>query len=255
MPATLVLQSHREPLPFAWLQRCLDSVRAWSVDNGFEYRFMGDELFQQLPSDLWSKLRHRPVIASDLARLISLQQALQEGYDCVLWLDADMLVFRPDEFRLCPDSYCMGREVWIQADPRGAVRAFVKVHNAVLMFRRGNPFLDFYRDTAERLLRLNDGGMPAQFVGPKLLTAIHNIAQCPVMETAGMLSPMVMRDLLDGGGDALELFRHKSPVLPTAANLSSSLSETAGLDEAAMNQLIDRLLGDGLGPSSANPQR
>ena len=255
MSSTLVIQSHRDPLPFAWLQRCLDSVRGWSGDNGFEYRFIGDELFRQLPVELWSKIRDRPVIASDLARLISLQQALQQGYDCALWLDADVLIFRPGEFRLAPDSYALGREVWVQADERDRPRAYVKVHNAVLMFRRGNPFLDFYRDTAERLLRLNDGGMPAQFVGPKLLTAIHNIAQCPVLETAGMLSPMVMRDLLAGGGDALELFRQKSPALPTAANLSSSLSEPAGLDEAAMNQLIDRLLGSGLEPAEANPPR
>jgi hypothetical protein len=66
------------------------------------------------------------------------------------------------------------------------LRAYVKVRNAFLMFRKGNHFLDFYTATAQRLLRLNQGSMPPQFIGPKLLTALHNVAICPVMETAGM---------------------------------------------------------------------
>ena len=114
------------------------------------------------------------------------------------------------------------------------------------MFRRDNSFLDFYLATAERLLRLNKGSMPPQFIGPKLLTAIHNIALCPVMETAGMLSPMVMRDCLAGGGDALQLFRQKSALAPAGANLSSSLSLSEGLLETDMNKLIDLLLADGI---------
>jgi hypothetical protein len=31
-------------------------------------------------------------------------------------------------------------------------------------------------------LRLNQGRIPAQFIGPKWLTALLNIALCPVME-------------------------------------------------------------------------
>ena len=245
MSATLVIQSHRAPLPFAWLQRCLDSVIGWSRDNAFDYRFIGDEIFDDLSSELRHKTRDRPVIASDLARLISLQRALDDGYDCVLWLDADVLILRPADFRLPDDSYALGREVWVQADDGGRPRAWVKVHNAAMLFRRDNVFLDFYRDTAERLLGLNDGGMPPQFIGPKLLTAIHNIAHCPVFESAGMLSPMVMRDLLSDGGAALDLFRQKSKVMPSAVNLSSSLTIAAGFEAADMNRLIERLLDTG----------
>jgi hypothetical protein len=114
------------------------------------------------------------------------------------------------------------------------------------MFCQGNHFLDFYADTAERLLHLNQGSMPPQFIGPKLLTALHNIALCPVMESAGMLSPAVMRDLLAGGGQALDLFYQKSPAALAGANLSSSLSEREGLTEAHMESLIQLLLSRGL---------
>jgi hypothetical protein len=58
-------------------------------------------------------------------------------------------------------------------EPGNAQDGYVKVHNAFMMFRQGNHFPDFYTDAAERLLDLNQGAMPAQFIGPKLLTALH----------------------------------------------------------------------------------
>ena len=86
------------------------------------------------------------------------------------------------------------------------------------MFRRGDSFLDFYTDTAVRLLSRNTGSVPPQFIGPKLLTALHNIAGLPVMDAAGMLSPAVVRDLVRGEGTALDLFIRHSPRWPAAAH-------------------------------------
>jgi hypothetical protein len=246
MSATLVIQSHRVPLPCGWLQLCLDSVASWAQVNDYDYRFVDDQIFDLLEPGLLEKIRAQPVIASDLARLKSLQQGLLEGYACVIWCDADFLIFKADDFILPEADFALGREVLIQAGESGKLRAYVKVHNAFLMFRQGNHFLDFYADTAERLLRLNQGRMSPQFIGPKLLTALHNIASCPVMETAGMLSPAVMHDLLAGEVRALDLFHRKSPVVPAAVNLSSSLTERASLTEAHMESLIQRLLSRGL---------
>jgi hypothetical protein len=246
MSATLVIQSHRVPLPCAWLQPCLDSVANWAQVKGYDYRFVDDQIFDLLEPGLADKLRGQPVIASDLARLKSLQQGLAEGYACVIWCDADFLIFKAHEFVLPEVDFALGREVWVQPGEQEKLRAYVKVHNAFMMFRQGNHFLDFYTDTAARLLRLNQGRMSPQFIGPKLLTALHNIAFCPVMETAGMLSPAVMRDLLTGAGEALDLFHRKSPVDLAGANLSSSLTEREGLTETHMNSLIQLLLSRGL---------
>jgi hypothetical protein len=246
MSSTLIIQSHRDPLPQSWLQACLDSVAGWAATRGYDYRFIGDEIFAPLDSQLLEKTRSQRVIASDLARLVSLQLGLAQGYDCVVWCDADFLIFNPDDFVLPDFEFALGREVWIQRDARQGLRAFVKVHNAFLMFRKGNTFLDFYRATAERLVRLNQGSMPPQFIGPKWLTALHNIALCPVLETAAMLSPLVMRDCIAGQGAALNLFRQKSSETPGAANLSSSLSEREGLADADMHRLIERLLTQGI---------
>jgi hypothetical protein len=83
--------------------------------------------------------------------------------------------------------------------------------------------------------------MSPQFIGPKLLTALHNVAICPVLESAGMLSPSVIKDLLSGGGPALDLFRHKSTETIYAANLSASLVERESIDDSGMLRLIELL--------------
>ena len=248
MPVTLVIQSHREPLPCSWLRRCLDSVADWARLNRYEYRYLGDELFAPLDPELLEKTRTQRVIASDLGRLVSLQRGLAEGFERVVWCDADFLIFDPSRFVLPDSEFALGREVWVQHDKRQRLRAYVKVHNALLMFRRDNHFLDFYHASAERLLRLNQGTMPPQFIGPKLLTALHNIVQCPVMESAAMLSPLVLRDRIAGQGEALRLFLQESTVAPAGANLSSSLTQSGGLSDNDMNQLIDLLLADGITP-------
>ena len=243
---TLVIQSHRDPLPLPWLRACLDSVADWSRRNRFDHRCVGDELFDLLDPDLREKLAGRPVIASDLARLLWLRRGLQQEYECVIWCDADFLVFGPEAFELPATPYALGREVWVQAGDGGRLRVYRKVHNAFLMFRRGNAFLDFYADSAARLIELNRGRMPPQFIGPKLLTALDNIVRCPVMERAGMLSPRVLEDVFAGGGAALELMLARSEVAPAGANLSASLTAASGLDDARMQKVIDRLLADGL---------
>jgi hypothetical protein len=233
-------------LPLRWLRPCLESVRRWACANGYEYRFVGDELFDPVAPDLLEKTASQKVIATDLARLKWIQSSLADGYECVVWCDADFLIFEPQRFALPGTAYALGREVWVQRNDDGKLRFYKKVHNAFLMFRQDNHFLDFYADTAERLLHLNRGHMPPQFIGPKLLTALHNIAICPVLENAAMLSPLVMRDLLTGDGEAVDLFRDKSQELPAGVNLSGSLTAAEGLNDVDMETLIAMLQGKGI---------
>jgi len=225
MSNTLVLQSHTQPLPAQWIQTCLDSVRKWADSNQYDYKFYDDELFEFIDYDLLKKLATQPIIATDLARLKLLQYYLQKSYTTVIWCDADFLVFSPKKFELIPHKYALGREVWIQhkSQSEKTLTSKVKVHNAFMMFRQNNSFLDFYTETAERLLMLNTGAMPPQFIGPKLLTALHNIVQCPIAEHAGMLGPLVIKDICQQTGPALDLFLEKSKQPIYAANLCSSL--------------------------------
>ncbi|MDA0822538.1 MAG: hypothetical protein O3C28_08970 [Proteobacteria bacterium] len=244
MAHTVVLQSHTDPFPYDWLAPCTGSVKRWSESNAFEYRFIDDALFDYLPGPLAQKTRRHPIIASDLARLKLIQDFLNRGFDTVIWCDADFLIFNPANFLVPDESFAVGREVWIQTDRNHSrkLSAHVKVHNAFMMFRTNNSFLDFYVDSAERLLTKIDGPIPPQFIGPKLLTAIHNIVQCPVLETAGMLSPRVMVDLEQGTGLALDLFRAKSVEAVAAANLCASLFANGETSARTIDACIDRLL-------------
>lgn len=246
MSKTLVVQSHRSVLPYRWINRCLESVRNWCELNRYEYRFLNDELYEYLPADIRKKLTGLNIIASDLARIIALKNALSKDYETVLWLDADFLIFNPGNFVLPIESYAVGREVWVQYDKQGKLRVYSKVHNAFLMFRRTNGFLDFYVETSERLLRQNKGGMPPQFIGPKLLTALHNVTQLPVMESAGMLSPLVIQDIVRGGGEALEILRRYSPYPLAGANLCTSSRDRGEVTCTQMERVIDVLIDKGM---------
>lgn len=238
---TLVIQSHRMPLPAPWMQRCLDSVRAWAEARGFDYRFLDDELFDLAPDWLREKTSERRMVTADFARLIAIRRALAEGYESAVWCDADFLIFAADRLHLPAESYAFGREVWIEADAKGTPRANVKIHNAFMLFRGGNPFLDFYIHAAQRLLRAHVGPVVPQFIGPKFLTSIHNMLQCPVVESAGMLSPPVVRDLLGGGGRSLELLRRRSPVCLAGVNLCASLATSEGMTNDDFVAVIDLL--------------
>jgi hypothetical protein len=238
---TLVLQSHRQPLPAVWLERCLETVQAWAAERGYRYRYEGDELLGRLDPEVRARTAGRPVIAADLARLAALQRALAAGFDTVVWLDADTLVLDSAALELPADAYALGREVWVQPAAGGGVKTYVKVHNAFLLFRPGNPFLDFYRHAAERIVLTHQGPMAPQLVGPKLLTALHNLVRCPVGEQFGMLSPAVARDVLAGGGQALEAFRAHSTVAPAAVNLCGSLVGRE-IAESEIVEVIDHLL-------------
>ena len=241
MHDTLVVQSHRSPLPYSWIEQCLQSVKDWSHANSYDYQFLGDEIFNRVPAELLARIQHK-VVATDLARLLVLKEVLETGYKTVVWMDADFLVFDPTGFVLPDTDYALGREVWIQPGPDGASKVYRKVHNAFLMFRQNNSFLSFYLETAIRLLRLNTGTMPPQFIGPKLLTALHNVAQLNVLECAGMLSPMVIKDLILGQGPSLDKFNSNTSVSIAAANLCISSCENNELTTKEMEQLIDLLL-------------
>ena len=64
-----------------------------------------------------------------------------------------------------------------------------------------------------------------------MLTALHNMCGLPLLETVGMFSPLVIRDVAAGSGEAVSRLRHEIPGPLAAANLCSSLfdGETDGV--------------------------
>lgn len=242
---TLVIQSHRSPLPSGWLEKCLESARAWADIHNFDYRFIGDELFADVSEPLMEKTCTQRVVATDLARLLVLRSFLEQGYQRVVWCDADLLIFQPESLTLPAADFAVGREVWIQSDDtNGEPKAYIKVHNAFMLYSAGNAFLDFYIDSATRMLSLHEGRFVPQFIGPKLLTALHNIVHFPVIENAGMLSPSVVQDIVAGGGPSLDLFLTRSTEPLAAVNLCSSLALKGTVLEVQIEGAINLLLSN-----------
>lgn len=246
---TLIFQSHPPVEQPAWVQQCLASVRDWAAANDYEYRLLDDELFRFINADLQQKFDRQRVILTDLGRVQWAQYFLAQGYDEVLWLDSDFLIFRPAQFALPRKQagalgYALGREVWVQEKTDGGLKAYKKVHNAALYFRKDNAFADFYIAHAMQLMSALDGNVPAQFIGPKLMTALHNVVGCPVMEHAGMFSPLVVEDIVHGEGAALSLMLQKSACPPSGANLCSSMVAAEQLNHDTMQLAVECLLDD-----------
>jgi len=246
---TIVCQSYRDRDVPAWIATCLASVRDWTERQGWAYCFIGDALFERLPDWYRQKTRERPVVATDLARLLLAQECLQAGYERAIWLDADVLVFAPARLAMeTPQGYAFGREVWIQRQ-RQQLRAYRQVHNAVCAFARDNPFLAFYIHACQRVVRRHQGNMVPQLVGPKLLSALDSWLALPALPEVALFSPLVNRDVLAGGGPALSLHRQHAGSAIGAANLSASTAdrdwEGIRLTAADYDCLTARLLARG----------
>lgn len=242
-PKTTIVYQSVSPHPIPpWLETCLESVRNWSEQKGWEYALIGDEIFSLLPDWYWEKTCHQKVIATDLGRLLLAKTFLQEGYDRAIWLDADVLVFAPKKLKIpITEEYAFGKEVWVQYKNQ-KLKAYPKVHNAICVFCQNNSFLDFYIHACQRIIKNFQGTqMVPQLVGPKFLSLLHNTMQLPLIPEVAMFSPLVLEDILKGGGKALALHQknQKSPIY--AANLSASCVNQ-GLTEAHYQAVTKTLL-------------
>jgi len=236
------LQSFREHDASTWVRRCLSSVQDWCDYQGYTYAFAGDELFARLPPWYAEKVAGRNPIAADLARLLWIEQQLREtGAHTVIWLDADVFVMAGDQLEVALNTSCaFGYEYWLQPHTnKPGYKIHKNVHNAYCAFRQGCPILPFLIEAIQRMVRKVDArAMAPQFVGPKLLTHLHNTIGFEVDARFGSISPEFADALLQNNSAALKLVSQhlKDPML--AANLCASLHAT---DDQRMDELLDLL--------------
>jgi hypothetical protein len=205
-PDTIVIQSHKSD-PGGFVLTAVESVRAWAAQHGHAYECIDDALFDLVPEWCVDAAHGRMQMVADIVRLIWIMNLLDAGWSRVVWLDADVHVFRPTAMNIdAPEGYAFGHEDWIQPGRDGNLKTHRNVHNALLIFTpAGRVTLDFYLQSALSLLGRGGPDVPPQFVGPKLLTALHNVVGFPLSHTVGMASPLVLRDLAAGGGPAWEM--------------------------------------------------
>ena len=269
MTKTLVLQSAQFRRA-QWLDTCLVSVESWAAQANYTYRFIGDELFDQVPEWYMHKVAGRMPIASDLGRLLWIKNLLDQGEaDTVVWLDADVLVFAPSKLKVAPVSSCVfGQELWIQKNlpkshpkdgeklqrQNGTWQVRKNVHNALAAFRKGCPVLPFLIEVIQRMMHRVDANFIApQMMGPKLLSNLHNLADFELMPSVGALSPEVILNLAGkqakheetsvensqgAGQGALQALLAKQTEPLLAANLCSSLLGELSPDTQVQEDLM-----------------
>lgn len=240
MTSVLVLQSFRDHGPTSWLARCRKSVQAWCEQQNYTYQFCGDELFHRVPAWYMEKVSGRLPIAADLARLQWIQAMLEQDIaDVVAWLDADMFVFAPDELSIeLSGSSVFGLERWLQKrDGKAGYRVHKNVHNAYCAFRKGSSMLPFLIDSILSMVaRVDANYLAPQFVGPKLLTSLHNIVGFSVDERFGAISPDLKLAIEDQNVELVSRLGLAKPM--QAANLCASLHAP---EDARMHQFMDLL--------------
>jgi hypothetical protein len=248
------------------------SVERWAVANGYDYRSMGDELFDTVPDWYMRKVRGRMPIAADLARLQWMQRFLRGDYDWVIWMDADMLVFAPDLLSLDLTRACtFGQEHWVQAKSGDQGRWEVRknIHNAFAAFPADCPVLPFLVDIILRMMRRVDAvHIAPQMMGPKLLSNLHNLASFDYRADIGALSPEVLSTIAGGGfrdagkngnadRSALNALCLAQPRPLVAANLCASLlPRTLGMaqGESSSDEFMQRVIRLLLGCASGLSQ-
>lgn len=214
----------------------MQSVRAWAEGLSYAYRIADDaDLLAELPPWFQKKVGKQWQILSDLGRLQLTKQCLERGHQRVIWLDADVLIFRSNDCALpphLPDGYGFGRELWLEGN--GRLRN--GVHNALCIFEQGNPFLDFYIHACLRIIEQFSGShITPQLLGPKFLKSQHSLLNFALSDAVAMFSPTTVSAILHNDTATLHLL--KDHAQSPAANLCLSL-----LDEATALQCVERLL-------------
>lgn len=244
---TVVLQSFRTHDVPDWIQRCMESVRRWSDQRQFTYTFVGDELLA-LPPEWFRKKAGRYLnIVTDLGRLLCAREFLARGADCVLWIDADVLIFQPDALNLDSNlSYGYSKEAWCRKDDQGRISASLKVNNAACLFRgdeAGRAHLDGYIEDCLSILEATDKVRDHTLIGTRYLTAKNNQSGLPVLRGFGLLSPLVMRAIMNADDEVLACFgaHHGEPIY--AANLCNFFrgSGGSGIADDIYSAVVDAL--------------
>ena len=219
------------------MRMCQQSVQSWTQAHGYTYRFVGDEIFSRNPPWFNQKMRNRLPIKSDLARLLYSKEALAQ-YDRVVWFDIDCFVFAPEVLTLRDTPYLFGQERWIQPHKKGW-KIYKNVCNAFFQFSHDNAFLDFYIDTAQRLSKnIDSKHIAPQFIGPKLLSALHSAITLPVSTMVGSASPWLMKECAEEKTMLLNRVAQSIATDPCGAlNLSNSLIDNSASTEKAIRFL------------------
>lgn len=216
------------------------TVRAWTESKGYQYRVLGDELFRGIPEAVARKVQSKLPL-TDIGRLLWLRRFLADrNHDCVIWIDSDVLVFDPGNFKIdVSRTELVCREISVLTKDGGTVveRSY---NPTVLSFRNGSALLPRWiaacEGVAQRLPIL-----PNEAFGRPLLEALSKVHELRCIEGVAHNTLDITSDIIKGQRQNIRRLVQKTKEPFAAANLSAHFP----LGEDVFNQTVERLLTDG----------
>jgi hypothetical protein len=216
-------------------------VRAWAASRAFDYELSGDDSFALCGEDYLARVGGNVRSITNLSRLILVQRAHAAGYDRAIWIDADIFVFAPEQFRIeVASRYAFARETWIAR--RGADEWFAQagVNNSVFVCMAGEPDLAFLIG-AIRHIALHRTITSNYQVGGEVIKGLRASLGFPALDNVGMFSSDVVGALARREAPVLHALArfHATPI--HAANLCAGSHYEPACTEADALAAIDVL--------------
>jgi hypothetical protein len=202
----LVFQSFRNFDIPEWISVCIKSVENWAKIQGYSHKIIGDELFDQVPEWFSKRVMGQRHLVSDLARLELAKQYLKEGWDRVVWVDADVYIVNPEKFILdTREPYLFCRELWMTHKDSQTIFS-ERINNAICAFNQENDFLDFYSAACLRIVN-NEKTLSHTSIGTQFLTGLRN--GLPLIENTIVLSHYLIKSLYENDLDVMHQYKNR----------------------------------------------
>lgn len=233
MRKTLVLQSYRQVDVPDWIKMCMQTVVRWAGIHSYDYLCHGDELFDLVPEWFRAKAGQYVTVLSDLARLELIALYLDRGFSRVIWCDADIVVVDPERFVLASElAFAFSREIWTGIDPSGNLVCSRRVNNAICFFQPDSrQVLQDLITLSKRMVARKRQVDSKLLIGTPLLTAIDRQYPMPLLRDTCMISPAIVRAIVDEDRTILSQFRHAHQQPLYAFNLCHSFRGSRVTDE------------------------
>jgi hypothetical protein len=239
----LVYQSFRNHDVPDWMATSMRSVRNWAEQQGFVYEFIGDEFFDVAPEWFRQRVNQQRHLVSDYARLILANHYLQQEWERVIWVDADVLIINPDLFLDPQHPYVFCRELWMTRR-EGQLVFSERVNNSICAFSRNNNFLDFYLYACERIVQNMPAPLSHTAIGTSFLTPHRFVL--PLIQHSIVMSPLLLESLYreDEKLIAQYLEAFANPVYAINLSLTFRQQFYGGLEftDAVYDQIIGSLI-------------
>ena len=247
---TVVLQSFRTFDVPPWLKQCITSVKKWAHHQGWDYEWLDDRFFELVPDWVRERCAGNIYALTDICRLQWLRQMLNAGYERAIWVDADILVFAPERLSVTTKhGYAFAHELFLAVLPDGGIKPQEGLNNALMVFERDQPMLEFYHHAAlVRMKRAPPGPIPRTALGPALLSDLACVLPLELLFGVGLFTLAIMREIAKGGGPLPRECAKRSPRPLGAANVCHFLRNSApsnqrgafdAIYDRAVSQLID----------------